>query len=68
MLGGLIGYAAVLAALGAGVVYLLEMDHVSAAIETAPRADQAAVERPYVIDGERTAVSPRPELRHAAAK
>ena len=57
MLGGLIGYTAVLAALGVGVIYLLEIDQVSAGIEPAPRSIQAAVERPYPIDDE------GPELR-----
>jgi hypothetical protein len=58
VLGGLIGYVAVLAALGVGIAYLLEIDVVSAE-PTAP-AIQAAVERPYVInDG--------PELRRSVA-
>ena len=61
VLGGLIGYAAVLAALGIGVIYLLDMDEVGAAIETGLRADLAAVERPYVAGDE------GPELRRAVA-
>lgn len=63
VLGGLLGYVAVLAALGVGVVYLLDMDEVRAAIEPEPRADLAAVERPYVINEGPT----RPELRRAVA-
>jgi hypothetical protein len=64
VLGGLLGYAAVLAALGVGVIYLLDMDGVSAAIETGLRTEHAAVERPYVISDDRTE---GPELRRAVA-
>lgn len=64
VLGGLIGYGAVLAALGVGIIYLLDMDAVSAAIEPTPRAIQAAVERPYVVDD---GGPDRPELRRAMA-
>jgi hypothetical protein len=65
VLGGLLGYVAVLAALGVGVIYLLEIDGVSAAIEPGPRADHAAVERPYVVSDDRPM---RPELRRAVAR
>jgi hypothetical protein len=65
VLGGLLGYVAVLAALGVGVIYLLDMDEVRAAIEPAPRADLAAVERPYVVNDD---WPDRPQLRRAAAK
>ncbi len=68
VLGGLLGYAAVLAALGVGVSYLLDMGGVSAATEPEPRSAQAAVERPYVIDDDRIAGLDRPELRRAVAK
>ena len=64
VLGGLIGYVAVLAALGVGVIYLLDMDEVTAAIEPPARSIQAAVERPYVITNEGP---DRPELRRAVA-
>jgi len=67
VLAGLLGYAAVLAALGVGVIYLLDTDAVRAAIEPEPRAVQATVERPYVIDGDRTEVPHRPELRQSIA-
>lgn len=67
VLASLIGYAAVLAALGVGIIYLLDMDGVSAAIEAAPRSDQAAMVRPYVIDGERIEGPNRPELRRSMA-
>jgi hypothetical protein len=59
VLGGLIGYIAVLAALGVGIAYLLEIDGVSA--EPDARPVQAAVERPYVINDE------GPELRRSMA-
>jgi hypothetical protein len=64
VLAGLIGYAAVLAALGVGVIYLLETDEVGAAIETGLRAERAAVERPYVVNDDGP---DRPELRRAVA-
>lgn len=67
VLAGLIGYAAVLAALGVGVIYLLEMGQVSAAIEPGPRAVQAAVERPYVINDDQTEGPNRPDLRRTVA-
>jgi hypothetical protein len=67
VLGGLIGYVAVLAALGVGVIYLLEMEEVSAAIETSLRTEHAAVARPYVINDDRTERPTRPELRQSMA-
>jgi hypothetical protein len=67
VLGGLLGYAAVLAALGVGVIYLLDMT-VSAATEPEPRSAQATVERPYVITDDRIAGLDQPELRRAVAK
>lgn len=68
LLAGLIGYAAVLAALGVGVIYLLDMDTVGAAIEPKARPIQAAVERPYVVDGNQAEALARPESRQAAAR
>jgi hypothetical protein len=44
VLGGLIGYAAVLAALGVGIAYLLEIDVVNT--EPGARTEQVAMERP----------------------
>ena len=67
VLGGLLGYVAVLAALGVMVIYLLEIDGVSAAMEPGPRSDQAAVERPYVINDDRIEGPNRPELRRSVA-
>ena len=64
VLGGLLGYVAVLAALGVGVVYLLELGGASAAMEPGPGTGEAALERPYVIDDEGPN---RPELRRAVA-
>ena len=62
VLGGLIGYVAVLAALGVGIAYLLEIDGVNAG-PGAPTI-QAAVERPYVINDDRIE---GPELRRTVA-
>jgi hypothetical protein len=70
VLGGLLGYVAVLAALGVMVIYLLEIDGVSAAMEPGPRSDQAAVERPdraSAFNGNRIEVANRPELRRTVA-
>ena len=67
LLAGLLGYVAVLAALGVGVIYLLETDDVRAAIEPPARSTEAAVERPYVIDGDRTERPNQPERRQSAA-
>jgi len=63
LFGGLLGYVAVLAALGGAVVYLLEIEGVSAAAGAGLRADHAAVERPYVINEGLD----RPELRRSVA-
>ena len=65
VLGGLLGYVAVLAALGLGIAYLLEIDGVSA--EPGAPAIQAAVERPYVINDDRVDGLNRPELRRSMA-
>ena len=65
MLGGLLGYVAVLAALGLGIAYLLEIDGVSA--EPGARPIQAAVERPYVVNDDRTEALNQPELRRSMA-
>jgi hypothetical protein len=62
VLGGLLGYVAVLAALGVGIAYLLEIDGVSA--EPDGRTIQAAVERPYVINEDRVE---GPDLRRSMA-
>jgi hypothetical protein len=62
VLGGLLGYVAVLAALGLGIAYLLEIDGVSA--EPDARTIQAAVERPYVINEDR---AEGPDLRRTVA-
>lgn len=61
VLAGLIGYVAVLVALGVGVIYLLDTDEVGATLETGLRAERAAVERPYVVNDD------GPELRRAVA-
>ena len=62
VLGGLIGYVAVLAALGLGIAYLLEIVGVNAQPET--RTIQAAVTKPYVINDDRVE---GPELRQTVA-
>ena len=62
VLGGLLGYVAVLAALGLGIAYLLEIDGVSG--EPDARTIQAAVERPYVINEDR---AEGPDLRRTVA-
>jgi hypothetical protein len=59
VLAGLLGYIGVLAALGVLVIYALESDAVSAAIEPAPRSMQAAMAQPYGINEGPN----RPELR-----
>ena len=64
VLAGVLGYVAVLAALGVTVITLLEIDGVSAAMEPRPRSDQAAVARPYVVNDDRTE---GPELRRSVA-
>jgi hypothetical protein len=48
-LAGLLGYVAVLALLGMGVVQILQMDEVGAAIDSVPRTAWT-VERPTVIE------------------
>jgi hypothetical protein len=59
VLGGLLGYVAVLAALGVGIAYLLEIDGVSA--EPGARTEQVAtLARPYVVNDDRIE---GPELR-----
>ena len=65
VLGCLLGYVAVLAALGVTIAYLLEIDGVSA--EPGARPVQAAVERPYVVNDDRTEGLNRPELRRSTA-
>ena len=59
MLGGLLGYVAVLAGLGVGIAYLLEIGGVNA--EPSAPTTQAAVERPYVVNDD------GPELRRTVA-
>jgi hypothetical protein len=48
-LAGLLGYVAVLALLGMGVIQILQMDEVGAAIESVPRTAWT-MERPTVIE------------------
>jgi hypothetical protein len=67
VLGGLLGYVAVLAGLGVTIAYLLEIDGVSAATEPGLRADRAPIERPYVVNDERIDALNRPELRRSMA-
>jgi hypothetical protein len=65
VLGGLLGYVAVLAALGVTIAYLLEIDGVNT--EPGARTDQVAMGRPYVIDDDQIKGPNRPELRRAVA-
>ena len=70
VLAGVLGYVAVLAALGVTVITLLEIDGVSAAMGPGPRSDQAAVERPFhvfAINDDRVEGPNRPELRRSVA-
>jgi hypothetical protein len=65
-LAGLIGYVCVLAALGVGVIHILEWDGPNDAIETVPRPALMAAERPTVIH-EGVEGPNRPALRQSVA-
>ena len=67
-LAGLLGYVAVLGGARRGwSSTILEIDGVGTATEPGPRADQAAVERPYVVNDDRGEGPNRPELRRSVA-
>ena len=66
-LAGVLGYFGVIAALGVLVITILEADGVGTGIVPGPRADHAAVERPYVVNDDRGEGPNRPELRRSVA-
>jgi hypothetical protein len=65
-LAALIGYVAVLAVLGVGVIQLLHMEEVGAEIETVPRTVLVTAERPVVLP-EETPREGRLQLRQSVA-
>ena len=70
VLGGLLGYVGVIAALGVLVMAILEADGVATGMNSGPRSDWAAVARPdgaSTVSSDRIAGPDRPELRRSVA-
>jgi hypothetical protein len=70
LLAGLLGYAAVLAALGVLVVSILEIDGEGTAMTSGPRPDWTALEPSHTASttgDDRIDVASRPELRRSVA-